>query len=139
MAQANSPAQNKVFGVQAPIIISHTLNGTQPDTAGNYDAFFIAPFKCIVREVRMNWAVASSSGTVQVEKLTSGQDKDAGTDLLSSAQATSGTADTPVTPALTTTAASLEMAVGDRLGLVNAGTLTSGTNLNVTVLLTPIP
>lgn len=139
MAQAHSPSRNKDWGNQAPIIVTEVLAGTAPQTAGNFGTFFIAPFKCVVREVRVSWGVASSSGTLQVEKLTSGQDKDAGTDLLSSTQATSGTADTPVTPTLTTTAASLEMAVGDRLGLVSGGTLTSGTELCVTVALTPIP
>lgn len=120
-------------------LVSAVLAGTTPQTAGNYGTFFIAPFKCKVLSVRESHGVASSSGTVQVEKLTSGQNKDAGTDLLSSAISTSATADTPVSGTLVTTAASLQLAAGDRLGLVNGGTLTSSEELCVTVELAPIP
>lgn len=137
---ATAIADPGVAGGKAGLfLVSAVLAGTSPQTAGNYGTFFIAPFKCKVLSIRESHGVASSSGTVQVEKLTSGQNKDAGTDLCSSTISTSATADTPVSGTLTTTAASLELAAGNRLGLVNGGTLTSSEELCVTVEIAPIP
>lgn len=108
------------------------LAGTQPATAGNYGTFFTAPFPCVVTGVTARHGTASSSGTVMVEKLTSGQAKDAGVDLLTAAISTAGTADILRTGTLAG-AASTPLNAGESLGLVNGGTLTSGANLTVTV------
>lgn len=138
MANAHSPALNKVYGNQAPLVVSVELQGTAPATAGNYGTFFIAPYDCVLREVRVVWGTASTSGTLQVERLQGTEAKDAGDDLLAATVDLSGTANTVTTPALTTTTANLELSAGNRLGLVNGGTLTSQADLCVTCILTPL-
>ncbi len=139
MVQANSPALYEPFGVTAPMVVTELLQGAAPVTAANYGQFFHAPYRCVLREVRVSWRTASSSGTLQVERLQGTEAKDAGNDLLAATVDTSATAETVTVPALTTTTADLTLEVGDRLGLVNGGTLTSSADLAVTVVLTPIP
>lgn len=80
-----------------------------------------------------NWAVASSSGTVTCEKVPSGTAQGSGTDLQTATVSTAGTANTNNTASLSATAATLELAAGDSLALVNGGTLTSLVSLQVTV------
>ncbi len=123
------------------LVVSHTLAGTQPATAGNYGQFFIAPYKCVVLKIEAVWRTASSSGTLNIERLQGTEAKDAGDDLLSSTIDLSGAAETVNTGTLISgaNAAPLELAAGNRLGLVNGGTLTSGADLCVTVELAPIP
>ena len=140
-ARAFNPAKwfpSAAYRKAGLIVVTEHLQGTAPATAGNYGQFYIAPYKCVVLSIDESHGTASSSGTLQVEKLTSGQAKDAGTDLLSSTISTAATADTPQSGTLVTTAASVQLALGDRLGLVNGGTLTSGADLCVTVVLCPI-
>lgn len=120
------------------MVVTHNLVGAAPATAANYDAFFIADRRYKVKQIQVIWGTASSSGTVQVERLQGTEDKDAGDDLLASAQSTAGTADTLATPTLTSTTANLVLEKGNRLGLVNGGTLTSAANLCVSVVLTPL-
>lgn len=139
MVQANNPALYEFYGVSAPLVVSEHLNGTQPVTAGNFGVFFVVPYRCVLREVRVVWGTASSSGTLQVERLQGTESKDAGDDLLAATVDMSAAADTVTVPALTATTANLQLEVGDRLGLVNGGTLTSGADIAVTVILTPIP
>lgn len=122
------------------LVITANLNGTQPATAANWGTFFIAPYKCVVLGIDAVWRTASTSGTLNVERLQGTEAKDAGDDLLSSTISTAGTAETVNTGTLiTTSTGNLELADGDRLGLVNSGTLTSGADLTVTVTLAPIP
>lgn len=121
------------------IIASVTLDGDRAATAANYNTFFIAPYKCVVLGVDAIWGTASTSGTLNVERLQSTEAHDAGDDLLSSTIDMSGAANTVNAGTLTTTKATLELADGDRLGLVDGGTLTSQANLTVTVTLAPIP
>ena len=67
------------------------------------------------------------------KKVLSGTAPDSGTALLASTIATSGTADTNTAGTLSSTAATLELAAGDSLQLVDSGTLTSLVDLEVTV------
>ncbi len=120
------------------VVVQEVLQGAAPATAANYGTFFVADRKYKVKGVRVVHGTASSSGTVQVEKLTGTQAKAAGVGLLASAASTAGTANTVLSPTLTSTAADLILAAGDRLGLSNGGTLTSGANLVVEVILTPM-
>lgn len=139
MTNAHSPAHNKVYGIQAPMIITSHLQGAAGVTAANYGQFFIAPYDCVVRQIEAVWRTASSSGTLQVERLQGTEAKDAGNDLLSSTISTAGTAETVNTGTLITTNTEfLQLSVGDRLGLVNGGTLTSMADLQITVILTPL-
>lgn len=109
-------------------------------TAANYDVIFTAPFPCEVSKVIETHRVASSSGTLNIEKLTSGQALDAGTNILATAFSTATTANTPQTKkgvALVSTTAR-QLKEGDRLALVDAGTLTSSAGLQVTIFLVPL-
>jgi hypothetical protein len=108
------------------------LAGALPATAANYGTFFVAPWPCVVTGVTAVHGTASSSGTVMVEKLTSGQAKDAGVDLLSAAISTAGTA-AVIRSGTLAGSASTPLKAGEALGLVNGGTLTSGANLTLTV------
>jgi len=121
------------------ITVSTRLAGSAAATAANYNAFWTAPYKCVVLGIDAIWGTASTSGTLNVERLQGTEAHDAGDDLLSSTIDMSGTANTVNAGTLTTTKATLELADGDRLGLVDSGTLTSQANLCVTVTLAPIP
>ena len=120
---------------------SITLTGTAPATAANYNAFWTAPYKCVVLGVDAIWSTASTSGTLNIERLQGTEAHDAGDDLLSATIDTSGAANTVNAGTLIAgvNAGPLELDEGDRLGLVDAGTLTNLVNLTVTVTLSPIP
>jgi len=114
--------------------VSTLLPSTDAATAGFYaGTFWTAPAKCVVDSVVARWNTASSSGTVTVHKVPSGTAPDSGTALLASTIDTSATADTNVSGTLSTTDATLELAAGDSLQLVDSGTLTSLVDLAVTV------
>jgi len=121
------------------LVVTENLAGATPITAANFGTIFVAPYKCVVLRVDVVWGTASTSGTLQVERLQGTEAKDAGNDLLAATVDMSAVADTVTTPALTTTTGDLELSQGDRLGLVNGGNLTSGANVVVTVELAPIP
>lgn len=115
--------------------VSAVLPGAAPDTAGNYGTFFIARRKVVVLAIGAIWTTASSSGTLQVQRLQGTEAKGSGDDLLSSTIDLSGTAETENAGTLTTTMANRTLNAGDRLCLENGGTLTSGAGLVVTVYL----
>jgi hypothetical protein len=119
------------------LYIEH-LQGAAPVTAANYGTFFVADRKYKVIQVQEVHGTASSSGTVTVEKLTGTQAKGAGNAILSSTISTAGAANTVNTGTLTATAADLILAAGDRLGLVNGGTLTSSADLTIAILMQPL-
>ncbi len=52
------------------------LSGTGGQTAARYERFWIAPAKCVVDSVDASWSVASSSGTLNIEKVPSGNAHD---------------------------------------------------------------
>ena len=127
---------DKTKRLMFPYIVSDILYGTAPATAGNYGHFFINHSQRTLRVTQVNvvWSTASTSGTVMLERLQGTEAKDAGDDLFVSAQSTAGTANTVATPALIiVTPEKLNILPGNRLGLVNGGTLTNGTDLVVTV------
>lgn len=133
MAFKNPALSNPKARVQS-FTVSQTLPYTDPASANYYtDVFWIAPAKCVVDSVTARFNTASSSGTVTVHKVPSGTAPDSGTALLSSTISTAGTADTNATGTLSTTKATLELAAGDGLQLVDGGTLTSLVDLTVTV------
>lgn len=134
-----NPALFDQESVVKSFTVSYLLSGTAPATASQYERFWIAPAKCVVDSVTASWSVASSSGTLQVEKVPSGTAQGSGTNLLSSTISTAGAANTNTAGTLSTTAATVELASGDALALVDGGTLTNLTDLCVTVGLHWIP
>jgi len=112
------------------------LKSTDAATAGNYGTFFIATRPVEVMEIHAIWATASTSGTLNVERLTGTTAEGSGDDIIGTAVAMSGTANT-VNVKKTSDITNRQLATGDRLALVDAGTLTNQVNLVVTVVLKP--
>lgn len=119
------------------IYIHHTIVGTTAATAANYAVFWIAPFECVVSEIREVHQTAGSSAdaALQIEKLTGTQALDGGV-TLNTAIELDGTADTVVTPVLTTTVGDLNLSRGNRLAMKDAGTLTAVANVTVVIEIT---
>lgn len=113
------------------------LKNTEPATAANYGAFFIASRPYEVMEIRAVWSTASTSGTLMVERLQGTTAEGSGDDVLASTIDMSGTAAT-VVARKTTDLQNRKLSVGDRLALEDGGTLTNQANLIVTVLLKPL-
>jgi len=119
------------------LYIHHTIYGADAASTGNYGVFWIAPFECTVTEIR---EVHETAGTVataalQIEKLT-GTQLNAGGVTLNTAIELDGTARTVVTATLTTTQADLVLQRGNRLTMLDAGTLTDVNNVTVIVEIT---
>lgn len=110
------------------------LKNAEPATAANYEVFAIMPFNGYIEEVWETHRVASTSGTVNIEILSSTQALDGGKTALSSALSTAGAADTPQRGTLSTTLSDRQFNRGDRLALKDAGTLTNSAGLLVTVI-----
>lgn len=133
MSFKNPALSNPKARVQS-FTVSQSLPYTDAASANFYtNVYWVAPAKCVVDSVVARWNTASSSGTVTVHKVPSGTAPDSGTALLSSTISTAGTADTNVSGTLSTTKATLELAAGDGLQLVDSGTLTNLADLVVTV------
>ena len=116
-------------GLWKPIILMLPTEAI-PGVSGD---MFISDGYYIVREARSSHAVVSTSGTVQIEVLTPGQNADDGVDQLTAVMSLSSTADTPVKATIIT--APTVIKPGDRLGYVLGGTLTGLINGCVTVFL----
>jgi len=126
---------------KAGIVIANVyLDGDRAGTAANYAAFWTAPYKCIVLGVNAIWGTASAAGTLTIERLQGTEATGAGDALLSAVIDTTTAANTVNAGTLIAgaNAAPLELAAGDRLGLVDN---TPGTCacLAVTVTLAPLP
>lgn len=138
------PFRNPALSNPKARVQSFTVSTLLPSTDAASTAFYAAAFwttsaKCVVDSVVARWEANSSSGTVTVHKVPSGTAMDSGTALLSSTISTASGAATNVAGTLSSTDSTLELASGDSLQLVDSGTLTSLTNLSVTVGLHWIP
>ena len=121
---------------QKKVYVQHTIYGVDAATAGNYGVFFISPFQCYINSIReVHQTAGSDAGavTLTIEKLTGTQALDAGVSTLSSTINLKGTANTVVTPTLTGTNPNRNLAIGDRLAMDDAGTLTAVANVTVMV------
>jgi len=122
------------------LAVFNTLAGA---AAGDYDGlFFIADAPYQVTAVVERHAVAGNDAgavTLMVKKVPSGTAKAAGTDVLASGINLKATADTNQAGTLHGTAANLQLAIGDALGVVPTGTLTTLDGVTVRVSLTRIP
>lgn len=84
------------------------------------------------------FTTASTSGTLQVEKLTGTTAPGSGTVLLTGTMSLAGTANTVVSGTPITTVASITCAAGDRVGIVIAGTMTGLAGGIGTIMFAPI-
>ncbi len=89
-------------------------------------------------EVHQAAGTHGSAVTLQLEKLTSEQALDAGTELLASAIDLKATKDVVQEGVLTTTRPDLVLEKGDRLALKDSGVLTALKNVVVYVLFKPV-
>lgn len=123
--------------VPASFVVIEALQGASAATAANYGVFFIAPFACEVISVRENHTTAGTDAgavTLDVEKLTGTQASGAGVAVLGATKINlKGVAETVQAPALTATTANKQLAVGDKLNLLDAGVLTAVAGTTVTV------
>jgi len=113
--------------------------GDNATTTGNYAVFFIVPFQCVLTKFQEVHSVAGTNGspvTLMLEKLTLVQASGAGVNMLASTLSLKATANTVQTATLTATLANRNLAIGDRLCLVDAGVLSSLSNVVVSVELT---
>lgn len=104
--------------------------------------FFVAPRAMrIIAATEVHSVAAGGASALQVTKDTSTNAPGAGTDLLTNNTNTgfdlAATANTPQQGALTTTAADLRLAAGDRLAVDFANAIQSSAGVVVTVLLAP--
>lgn len=116
------------------IWIPHTVVGTAAATATNYGVFWIAPFACTLvefREVHQTAGTDAGAVTLQLEKLTGTQALDAGATMLNATLSLKATINSVQTATLTNTFANRNLARGDRLAMLDAGTLTSCANVTV--------
>jgi len=115
--------------------ITHTLAGAAPATAGNYGSMFTAPAPCRVIQVTEIHETASSSGTLDITKdVTTGAPASGGSIFASGTFNLAATANTLQTKVNVDGVDSV-LAAGNRLGLKDAGTLTSGAGVQVTAVL----
>lgn len=119
-------------------VVSYSLPGTSAATAGNYGNMFVSDKGYTLVGVSVVFRVASTSGTLNIEKCGSGVAPGSGTTLLDSTISLSGTANTPVHGTLTRVKSNLIIRRGDRLVALDAGTLTSQEDLNITLYLKEI-
>lgn len=107
--------------------------GTAGATAANYDQVWTSPRALEIVQVDICWSVASSSGTIQLEKLTGTQAPGGGTTLLSAAVSTAGTANTVASRQGNQLTSARQFKQGDRLAFIDSGTLTGLVGLHVTI------
>ena len=134
-----NPALSNVKSVVQSFTVSIALPGATAATAANYGSFWVAPAKCVVDSITYSFSANSSSGTVEVEKVPSATAQGSGTNLQTATVSTASGAATNSAATLSSTAATVELASGDRLALEDSGTLTSLTDLVCTVGLHWIP
>lgn len=117
--------------------VTVNLFDTQPQTAANYGIFFTALRPSEILEESVVFGTASTSGTVQIEKLISTTAKGSGLATSVSTFSTAGTANTVVRKKATDLQ-NRQLDVGDRLAIKSTGTLTNGKDLQITVYLKPL-
>jgi len=118
--------------------MTHTMIGSTPNNAQYYGIIWNITHPVEIMRVFVSFGTSSTSGTLQLEKLTGTQASGAGTNIFKSAFSTSGTANTVVEKKGIDMASDRQFRTGDRLGLVNGGTLTSLTNLVITIYYKPL-
>ena len=121
-----------------PFIITHFLSGTAASLSANYGVVFNAQFNCEVMAVAASWETASTSGTLQLEKLTGTTAPGSGNGLLTSTISTAGVANTVNHGVFFVSSTARQLVRGDRLAISDGGTLTSLVSLATTIVMKPL-
>lgn len=106
------------------------------------ETMFVAPVPCQIKSVRAVWSTAETTAgavTVTVTKETTTAAPGAGTSTLAALLSVKTTANTVATPALATTASTLQLLTGDRLTVKMAGNKTALAGLVVAVEIQGLP
>ncbi len=127
--------------IELPVVVK--LKGTDAATAGNYGKFFVnaSDKALIVTAVSEVHATAGSDGsavTLQIERLQGTEALGSGDSLLNSTFNLKGTADTVQEGTLISDSQLLILSKGDRLALLDTGTLTAVNDLVVSIILKQI-
>jgi len=128
-----------IQAINTRVVYPVTVNlfGTNAATAANYDVFFTADTSCQVVSISETHRVLGTDAgavTLNVEKLTSGQTLGAGVNILTTALSLKTTINIPQYGVLANGSGRV-LNKGDRLALVDSGTLTAVAGLVVTVTL----
>lgn len=99
-------------------------------------SIYIAATTLQLANVYIVFGTASASGTITIEHLTGTTAPGSGTVMITTPLSTAGTANTVAPGVLVASVTTLQLAVGDRIGAVFAGTETGLVGLNVTISLT---
>lgn len=121
-----------VQGVK-PQLYEHIVIPLSATSVAQY--VFISPGAYKVASVRTVFATTSTSGTLNVEKLTGTQAPGSGVAVLAAPALLSGTVNTDVSSALNATASNYTLAAGDCLATVIAGTMTGLANALLVIVL----
>lgn len=113
--------------------VVQVLKNTDAATAANYGTIFIARYACEVQNVQIVYQTASTSGTLQLEKLTGTTAAGSGNSILASTFDLSAAADTVQSKEGRNLTDYRVLKPGDRLALVDGGTLTNLNNLVVSI------
>lgn len=121
----------------------HQVTAFLPDSeagsSARYDTFFVADFDLEVMAIEVSFRTAAGAvATLDIYKLTTGQARASGTTILSSTINLNGTAQTPVRRTTTATRINRILKRGDRLALVDSGTISSVNHLTVSVYFLPL-
>lgn len=135
---ASAPSTGPAESRSNRFVVVRTLEGATAATAANYGNIFTAPFPCKVIQVTEIHETASSSGTLDITKDTGTQAPAAGGSIFAS-----GTFNLAATANTLQTKSNVDgtdsvLAAGNRLGLKDGGTLTSGAGVSVTIVLEAI-
>src|SRR3990167_10421469 len=130
---------------QLPFYGLHSVSITEKDTeagsSASYDTFFVADYDLeIIAAEESHRTAGTDPGavTLDIYKLTTGQVRASGVTVLSGTFNLKSTAQTPVRKTATTTKANRILKQGDRLALVDAGTLTSVNHMTLTIYFLPL-
>ncbi len=116
--------------------ITHSLFGTTAQTATNYGIIFVARHPIEIMRIAETHSVAGSDSgavTLDVRKAESGVAMASGKTLLTSTFNLKSIANTPVYKEGQNLSANRKLKEGDRIGLVVSGTLTSLTDVQITI------
>ncbi len=113
--------------------LSFPFLGTAGATAANYDQVFTVRHPMEILRVSECHSTASTSGTLQIEKLTGTQAPGAGVAIMKTTISTAGAANTVITREGFELTSDRQFREGDRIALIDGGNLTNLVGLHVTL------
>lgn len=130
----NFTLEKKIEGKTVSVLLAHS----NAADANYYSVVHVNDAPMSIIRVRAAWTAASSSGTLQIERLQGTEAPGSGDSILASTIDTSGSANTVVTREGSVDLSNTVLNPGDRIALVDSGTLTGLANLTVTIYMVPL-